>query len=119
MPRKILAITDSVARLRYMAPCDLEPCADSCNWYTVPGAWHLVVRFLVHGTLWWHLLKMPPKRKDGTQPPQLETGCLRIGKDSSRITVSGNSFCDSYIGDGAVQRKVNDQLAGGIVLEGT
>ncbi len=65
------------------------------------------------------LLKMPPKSKDGTQPPQLETGCLRIGKDSSRITVSANSFCDSYIGDGAVQRKVNDQLSGGIVLEGT
>jgi hypothetical protein len=65
------------------------------------------------------LLKMPPKAKDGTQPSQLETRCLRIGKDSSRITVSGNSFSDSYIGEGAVQRKLNDQLAGGIVLEGT
>ena len=65
------------------------------------------------------LLKMPLKSKDGTQPPQLDTGCLRIGKDSSRITVTGNSFCDSYIGEGTVKRKVNDQLAGGIVLEGT
>lgn len=65
------------------------------------------------------LLKLPPKAKDGTQPPQLDTRCLRIAKDSSRITVTGNSFCDSYIGEGAVMRKVNDQLAGGIVLEGT
>lgn len=65
------------------------------------------------------LLKMPPKAKDGTQPPQLDTRCLRIAKDSSRITVTGNSFCDSYIGEGAIRRKVNDQLAGGIALEGT
>ena len=65
------------------------------------------------------LLKMPPVAKDGTQPPQLDTKCLRIGADSSRITVSGNSFCDSYIGEGAVRRKINDQLSGGIVLEGT
>jgi parallel beta-helix repeat protein len=65
------------------------------------------------------LLKLPPKAKDGTQPSQLETRCVRIGKDSSRITVTGNSFCDSYIGEGTVQRKLNDQLAGGLVLEGT
>ena len=65
------------------------------------------------------LLKMPLKAKDGTQPPQLDTRCLRIAKDSSRITVTGNSFCDSYIGEGAIKRKLDDQLAGGIVLEGT
>lgn len=65
------------------------------------------------------LLKMPPKAKDGTQPPQLDTRCLRVAKDSSRITVTGNSFCDSYIGEGAIKRKLNDQLAGGIALEGT
>lgn len=65
------------------------------------------------------LLKLPPKAKDGTQPPPLDTRCLRIAKDSSRITVAGNSFCDSYIGEGAVKRKLNDQLAGGIALEGT
>ena len=65
------------------------------------------------------LLKLPPKTKDGTQPPQLDTLNLRIAKDSSRITVTGNSFCDSYIGAGAVKRKVNDQLASGIALEGT
>lgn len=65
------------------------------------------------------LLKMPTKLSDGTQPPQLDTRCLRITKDSSRITVTGNSFCDSYIGEGTVKRKLNDQLAGGIALEGT
>ncbi|MBI5760804.1 MAG: right-handed parallel beta-helix repeat-containing protein [Planctomycetales bacterium] len=65
------------------------------------------------------LLKMPPKAKDGTQPPQLDTRCLRIARDSSRIAVTGNSFCDSYIGEGALKRKIDDQLAGGIVLEGT
>ncbi len=65
------------------------------------------------------LLKMPPKAKDGTQPPQLDTRCLRIAKDSSRIAVTGNSFCDSYVGEGAVKRKIGDQLAGGIALEGT
>lgn len=65
------------------------------------------------------LLKMPPKGKDGTQPPQLDTRCLRIAPDSSRIAVTGNTFCDSYIGEGAVKRKLNDQLAGGIVLDGT
>ena len=65
------------------------------------------------------LLKMPPKSKDGTQPPQLDTRCLRIAKDSDRITVTGNSFCDSYVGEGTIKCKVNDQLAGGIALEGT
>ncbi len=65
------------------------------------------------------LLKMPPGSNHGKQPQQLETRCLRIGKDSSRITVTGNSFCDSYIGEGAVRRKLNDQLAGGLALEGT
>lgn len=65
------------------------------------------------------LLKLPPKAKDGSQPPLLETRCLHIGQDSSRITVSGNTFCDSYIGEGTVRRKIDDQLAGGIVLEGT
>lgn len=65
------------------------------------------------------LLKMPPKTKDGVQPPQLPTQCMRVATDSSRIAITGNSFCDSYIGEGSVKRKVNDQLAGGIVLEAT
>jgi hypothetical protein len=65
------------------------------------------------------LLKPPPAAKAGEETKALDTRCLRITKDSGRITVSGNTFCDSYIGEGAVKRKVNDQLAGGIVLENT
>ncbi|MCG6156583.1 right-handed parallel beta-helix repeat-containing protein [Rubinisphaera margarita] len=65
------------------------------------------------------LLKTPIKPKDGSEPTLVNTGCLRIGPDSGRITVTGNSFSDSYIGEGAVRRKVNDQLSGGLVLEGT
>ncbi len=66
------------------------------------------------------LLKPPAIPKGGAAAvPALQTRCLRIAKDSGRITVSGNSFCDSYVGEGDVKRKVNDQLAGGIVLEGT
>jgi hypothetical protein len=65
------------------------------------------------------LLKMPPKTKDGVQPPQLPTQCVRVAKDSGRITITGNNFCDSYVGENTVMRKVNDQLAGGVVLETT
>ena len=65
------------------------------------------------------LLKMPPKSADGMQPPQLDTRCLRMAPDSSRIAVTGNTFCDSYIGEGAKKRKLDDQLSGGILLEGT
>lgn len=43
---------------------------------------------------------------------------LRIGPDSSRITVTGNNFSDSNIG-GSERRAVKDQQASGLVLEGT
>jgi hypothetical protein len=69
------------------------------------------------------LLKPPPAAKEdakaGETAKALDTRCLRISSESGRIAVAGNNFCDSYIGEGAVKRKVNDQLAGGIVLEGT
>lgn len=44
---------------------------------------------------------------------------LRIGPNSGRITVTGNNFCNSYIGDGQVKRGTNDINAGGIILEAT
>ncbi len=44
---------------------------------------------------------------------------LRIGPDSGRITVTGNNFSNSDIGDGKPKRKVDDLAAGGLVLEGT
>ena len=48
----------------------------------------------------------------------MKTDALRIGPASGRIAVSGNSFCNSYIGDGAVKRGTNDLQAAGLVLAG-
>jgi hypothetical protein len=44
---------------------------------------------------------------------------LNIGPNSGRITVTGNNFSNSYIGDGKVKRGTNDLAAAGIVLNGT
>jgi parallel beta-helix repeat protein len=44
---------------------------------------------------------------------------LRIGPGSGRITVAGNNFCDSYIGDGKVKRGTKDLAAAGLVVEAT
>jgi len=49
----------------------------------------------------------------------LRTNAVRIGPDSGRITVTGNNFSNSYIGEGKVKRGTNDLLAAGLVLEGT
>ena len=44
---------------------------------------------------------------------------LRIGPNSGRITVTGNNFSNSYIGDGKLKRGPKDLKAGGMVIEGT
>jgi hypothetical protein len=44
---------------------------------------------------------------------------LRIGSGSGRITVTGNSFSNSYLGEGKVKRGTKDLAAAGMVLEGT
>src|SRR5262245_2676309 len=44
---------------------------------------------------------------------------LRIGPASSRITVTGNSFSSSFIGQDKDKRTANDRTASGIVLDGT
>jgi len=44
---------------------------------------------------------------------------LRIGPASSRITVTGNSFSNSYIGESQQKRQKVDSDAAGIVLNGT
>jgi copper-binding protein NosD len=44
---------------------------------------------------------------------------LRIGPASSRITVTGNNFSSSFIGDGGQKREKVDSAASGIVLAGT
>jgi hypothetical protein len=44
---------------------------------------------------------------------------LSIGPNSGRITVTGNNFSNSYIGEGKVKRQANDLAAAGMVLDGT
>ncbi len=49
----------------------------------------------------------------------MKTDALRIGSNSGRITVTGNSFSSSYIGEGEDKRRPNDRAVAGLVLEGT
>lgn len=49
----------------------------------------------------------------------LKTDAIRIGPNSGRITVTGNNFSNSFIGEGQVKRAANDLAAAGLVLEGT
>jgi len=44
---------------------------------------------------------------------------LRIEPNSGRITVTGNNFSNSYIGEGKVKRGTNDLAAAGMVLNDT
>ena len=44
---------------------------------------------------------------------------LKVGPASGRITVTGNSFSSSFIGDGKDKRQETDRSAAGIVLSGT
>jgi hypothetical protein len=44
---------------------------------------------------------------------------LNVGPNSGRITVTGNNFSNSYIGQDKVKRSANDLAAGGMVLNGT
>jgi len=49
----------------------------------------------------------------------MKTHALLVGRDAGRLAVTGNSFCNSYIGEGNVRRGTDDLEAGGIVLSGT
>ena len=44
---------------------------------------------------------------------------LKIGASSGRVTVTGNNFCNSYIGEGKVRRNTDDLVAAGIELRST
>jgi len=44
---------------------------------------------------------------------------LKIGESSGRVTVTGNNFCNSYIGEGKVRRNTDDLMAAGIQLQST
>jgi hypothetical protein len=47
----------------------------------------------------------------------MKTDALRISPSSGRIAVSGNAFCNSYVGDGKVRRGTTDLAAAGLVVE--
>ena len=49
----------------------------------------------------------------------VKASALRIGPASGRITVTGNNFSSSYIGEGNDKRTPADRSAAGIVLEST
>ncbi len=49
----------------------------------------------------------------------VKQNALRIGRASGRITVTGNNFSSSYIGEGKDKRAPTDRSAAGIVLAGT
>lgn len=49
----------------------------------------------------------------------MKRNALVIGPSSGRITVTGNNFCDSYIGRDTVKRAVEDRAAAGLILRGT
>ena len=56
----------------------------------------------------------------GLMPQQMAPdSALRIGPDSGRITVTGNNFSDSYIGDSKVKRPAHEPYAGGMIICGT
>ncbi len=48
----------------------------------------------------------------------VKQNALRIGPASGRITVTGNNFSSSYIGEGQDKRDEKDRSAAGIVLDG-
>ena len=43
----------------------------------------------------------------------------RVAAGSGRITLTGNNFSNSYLGEGKIRRAANDPAAGGLILEGT
>lgn len=49
----------------------------------------------------------------------LAEDALWIGPQSGRITVTGNNFSNSYIGNGKVKRRTNDLKAAGLTLDKT
>lgn len=49
----------------------------------------------------------------------VKNNALVIGEKSGRITVTGNNFSNSYIGEGSEKREKVDSAATGVVLKGT
>lgn len=49
----------------------------------------------------------------------MKTDAVRVGPASGRITITGNNFSNSYIGEGGIKRRKNDEAAAGLTLEST
>ena len=49
----------------------------------------------------------------------MKTHAIRVGPASGRITITGNNFSNSYIGEGGIKRRKNDEAAAGLTLEAT
>jgi parallel beta-helix repeat protein len=49
----------------------------------------------------------------------MKSNALYVGPSSGRITVTGNSFSDSFVGMDKLKRREGDRQAAGLVLEGT
>ena len=49
----------------------------------------------------------------------MKTHALIVSADSGRLAITGNSFCNSYIGEGSIRRATDDMEAGGILLAET
>ena len=49
----------------------------------------------------------------------VKKNAVRVGPESGRITVCGNNFSDSYIGQDSVKRAPDDRGAAGLTLAGT
>jgi len=49
----------------------------------------------------------------------MKTDAVRIGPQAGRITVTGNNFSNSYVGEGKVRRGTSDLAAAGLTLDST
>ena len=47
----------------------------------------------------------------------MKTHAVRVGPGSGRITITGNNFSNSYIGEGGIKRRKNDEAAAGLTLD--
>jgi parallel beta-helix repeat protein len=49
----------------------------------------------------------------------MKTHAIIVSANSGRLAITGNSFCNSYIGEGSIRRSTDDMEAGGILLAET
>ena len=48
----------------------------------------------------------------------MRENAIRVGPNSGRITITGNNFSNSYVGEDTIKRRANDLAAAGVTLEG-